>query len=152
MGISAKYDRFEDRMKLLVEIGNNTLRPFWFKRFQWINLIFAIGLLSKTKANITSNSLQKGHPKKDSIKKSLELSPFFVKDVQVKTFKKKSKLIIFPLEASPVFLSIDNDDLRLLNDMLIELAEKAGWDPLAAIDRVNVEQKSRLVIRDIMKR
>jgi hypothetical protein len=154
VGISAKFDQFEDRIKLFVDSGDNTCRPFWFKRFQWINLIFSLALLRQAKPNVIPNLSEKkvSSKNKNSPKKLSELPAFFVKDVRVRLVKNKFKLIISSVEASPVVLTMNNEDLGLLSDMLLDLAEKARWDVAAGLDRINVEQKSHIAIRDIMKK
>lgn len=158
MGISVKFDHFEDRMKLLVDLGDNTYRPLCFRRFQWLNLIFSLRLLAQTNANFISNSSEKkvanknNINKKNIIKKSSELLPLIVKDVRVRIFKNKFKLIISSSEESPIVLTMPNANLELLLDSFLDIAEKVGWDPSAALERINFEQKSRLAIKDIMKK
>jgi hypothetical protein len=61
-------------------------------------------------------------------------------------------IIFIPIEGELVSLKLNSKDLESLNSMLLDLAEKIGWDPFPALKRLKDNQNAKKVISNIMNK
>jgi hypothetical protein len=137
MNIRARYDPREDRMRLELQPEIEESKAFSLNRRQWLNLIRAVG--------VTDFPQHKMPPQPPAAQGGQQGSP--LPDLRVNALKfrqeKHGLRVVFLLEGSPVGVLLPNDGLPEIGEMLFRQAERAGWDPAAALDRLKAEEMAR---------
>jgi len=152
MGINARYSLLEDRIELFLSNKEQKSYALWFNRSLWLYLIFLIQpFIKKHQSDDSINELKK--PKKSSKNiKQEQAASSLVKSIKCKPLKDGMTIIFIPVEGELVSLKLNSKDLESLNSMLLDLAEKIGWDPFPALKRLKDNQNAKKVISNIMNK
>jgi len=161
VSIKSKYNVLEDRIHLILSPSKDEVAfSFWFSRAVWLNLIFAIQpFANKQKKDSQLEEIKKPKspkspksPNKDSTREKVSSASSLVKAIKYKSLKDGMTILFIPLEGEIVSLKLNNKDLQSLNTMLLDLAEKIGWDPFPALKRLKDSQNAKKVISNIMSK
>jgi hypothetical protein len=152
MSISAMYDFQEDRMKLTLKINTDTFQPLWFSRALWLNLIFIIQPYQQKKIKKTLREDKKNSEKKSKPKNDIQLEPQLVKNIKFKSLPEGIKINLITQKNSNIVITLKLEDIDSFNHMLLDLAERGGWDPFPAIKRFKSRQDAAGAIKHIMNK
>lgn len=144
MGIKARYDGREDRMLLVFEADDGSRRALWVTRRQWLNLLSVLGPPKPEEEEVTAAKAPaaRAQPLPDSITsgaQQLDSIRFSRKDEAVQ--------LGFVVGDQPIGLALHGDSLERMKQMVQQQAERAGWDPEAAIVRMRAGAAASTAMR-----
>lgn len=143
MGLQSKYDLQTDRMRLTLQLANGALRAFWVTRRQWLGLLHAVTVLPQS-ASAEAPPLPR--TKKALTAKALIPAPIPVEAIRLRQLAEGVKLV-FAAADKGVAISLQEPGLQQLQQMLLQQAERAGWDVSAALARLNAQGLARAAMR-----
>lgn len=133
--LRAQYDAREDRMRLTLHPADGEPRSFWVSRRQWFELLHALTALPLPDAGEpASRSLVPAGGRKAP---SPEVPPpMTLQDIRLRKSPAGVRLA-FVAEPEGATLALQPDGIRRLILMLQQQADRAGWDPQAALARLH---------------
>ena len=154
MSINTKYNAQEDRMKLNLSLKEDKKYSFWMTRSQWLNLIFLLQpLLKKSKKKLLKEeSIEPKKELKSRGNQENELETQLVKAIKYRVLDEGIALAIVTIQKEVVSIQLKNQDIDAFSTMLLDTAEKVGWEPFAALKRLKVNQNARQAIKSIMNK
>lgn len=139
MSIRARYDPQEDRMRLEIHPEGGGASAFWLTRRQWMNLIRAVGATEFTPRQVP---LQPPGGQGDGE----ETPPQRVRTLRLKR-EEGGVRVVFQLEASRAGVLLPEQGLPEIGEMFFRQAERAGWDPAAALERLQAGEMAQETLR-----
>ena len=153
MGINAKYNSQEDRMKLNLSLKENKKYSFWMTRSQWLNLIFLLQpLLKKTKKKTFKDEGVEPKRKLRNATNEYEPNTQLVKAIKYRVLDEGIAIAIESINKEVVSIQLKNQDIEAFNTMLLDTAEKVGWEPFQALKRLKMNQNAKQAIKSIMNK
>ena len=145
MGIKARYDAKEDRMLLIFEPRDGEARSFWVTRRQWLGLYTGLGPLKAEKPQA------KQPPQKpQALPEALTKGAVLLEGVKLRQ-KEGTYQIAFMAEGKPMGMQVKGETLDQLKQMLDQQAERAGWDTLAAVQRLKAGAAANAAVKKASK-
>jgi len=133
--LQAQYDAREDRMRLTLHPAAAEPRSFWVTRRQWLELLHALAALPLPDAvePASESSVPVGARKA----RALEVPPATpVREIRLRRTPAGARLA-FVAGPEGATLALPPAGVRRLILMLQQQADRAGWDPQAALARLN---------------
>lgn len=133
--LRAQYDAREDRMRLTLHPVDAEPRSFWVTRRQWLELLHALAALPLPGAvePASESSVPAGGRKAPA----LAVPPATpVQDIRLRKTPAGVRLA-FVAEPEGATLALQPEGVRRLILMLQQQADRAGWDPQAALARLD---------------
>ena len=154
MSINTKYNSQEDRMKLNLSLKENKKYSFWMTRSQWLNLIFLLQpLLKKSKKKfLKEESIEPKKELKSPSNHESELETQLVKAIKYRVHDEGIALAIVTTQKEVVSIQLKNQDIEAFSTMLLDTAEKVGWEPFPALKRLKANQNAKQAIKSIMNK
>lgn len=134
MALQAKYDPRQDRMLLTLDVKKqDTGRSFWLTRVQWLGLMVQLAAVSEKPVD-DGGAL----PPRKSAPQPLPPQPNAVMAEGLK-LRREGEGVRVAIGTGPdaVGLMLQGESLANFRRMLVTQAERAGWDPRAALERIN---------------
>lgn len=144
MGLQARYDPKQDRMLLVMNFGEGEQRVFWFTRRLWHALLHEIAELKL--AGVEDAALP---PPTSKHRPALPRQPEAVEVESVRLRKLANggiRLFFAAVGQEDVTLTLQVSGVMKFQRMLEQQAERAGWDPRAAMERLNAGMLARRVV------
>jgi len=145
MGIKARYDGKQDRMLLIIEPKEGDRRVLWMTRRQWVGLYGGLGPLKPEKPEA-----KQPPPKPQPLPESLTAGAELLDTVKLRR-KDDVVQIGFIANDKPVGMQVKGDSLEQLKRLLQQQAERAGWDPQAAVVRLRAAAQANAVVKKAAK-
>jgi hypothetical protein len=144
MAIHSRYDAREDRMLLSVETGpEKTLRQIWMTRRQWTGLLHQMVAMKFAPLDDPKPPQNQGEPKAKPRAHALPPQPE-AKSVQTLKLRKEAdgtaKVMFGFDDKDGVGITLKQTGIVDLQRMLEQQAERAGWDPRAALERLDAAE------------
>lgn len=143
MGLQAKYDPQTDRMRLTLHPAASAPRAFWVTRRQWLGLLQAVTVLPQSGS---AEAPPLPRTKKALTAEALIPAPIPVEAIRLRQLAEGVKLV-FVAGAKGMAISLQDPGLQQLKQMLLQQAERAGWDVAAALARLNAQGLARAAMR-----
>jgi hypothetical protein len=141
-------------MKLNLSLRENKKYSFWMTRSQWLNLIFLLQpLLKKSKKKLPKEeSIEPKKELKSASNNENELETQLVKAIKYRVLDEGVALAIVTTQKEVVSIQLKNQDIEAFSTMLLDTAEKVGWEPFPALKRLKVNQNAKQAIKSIMNK
>lgn len=142
MSLKVRYDLISDRMRLLVQAPEATPYAFWVTRPQWMVLMRRLQTLSQHHPKWTEPQAltPPRRPRKDQQPETVEAVP--LDDFRVRPEGDGFQLLLVTGQKA-LAIPFRAAGLQRLLDMLAQQAERAGWDPQAALERLQAYALAR---------
>lgn len=152
MSLKARYEPDVDRMRLVLQPPEGDPKAFWAMRKQWLSLLYRLRLAAQ-QLNVELASPEpvkppRGRPPKDPATDALEAQ--LLDGFRLRTEGDTLRLMLVADKKAQGF-SIKAPGLRRLEEMVWSQAERAGWDPQAALQRLQAEATTRTALRKVSK-
>lgn len=147
MSIKLKYDPNADRMRLVIQPEGQDVRFFWLRRNQCLALLARLtdvlpqlGVAAKP---IEPLKAPPPRPKKDPAID--DAAPESLSAIRVRQEGEQVR-VMFVHPDQGIGLTLKAPGLQRLQEMLATQAERAGWDPVAGIERLKAMAQARAAI------
>lgn len=144
MALQSKYDPRQDRMLLTVNLKKDEAsRTFWLTRLQWLMLMHQVSAVSARPVD-DGGAL----PPRKSPPQALPPQPEAVLLDSLK-LGREGDTVKVRLGASEdaITLALKEQQLANFQRMLVTQAERAGWDPRAAMERLAAARAARVAMK-----
>jgi len=123
-------------------------------RSQWLNLIFLLQpLLKKSKKKLLNEEgIEPKKELKSPSNNENELETQLVKAIKYRVLDEGVALVIVTTQKEVVSIQLKNHDIEAFSTMLLDTAEKVGWEPFPALKRLKVNQNAKQAIKSIMNK
>ncbi len=149
MDLQAQYDPQEDRIRLTLYPADAVPRAFWVSRRQWLDLLHMLLALPQAEGGKTpAPPRAKGAPALADVPLPKAVA---VQAIRLRRLARGMKLV-FVAGAEAVALTLQDEGLRRLRQMLQQQAERAGWDTGAALVRLNAQDMARAAVSKARQR
>lgn len=137
MGLRAKYDPGEDRMRLALEPGEGPPLAFWVTRRQWLGLLHTLAGLpvpENTEAEEAGVTVPSSRQHRLSLAEATV--PTVLQAIRLRRQAGGIKLALITAGQS-VAVDLPHAGIVQLQAMLRQQAERAGWDVDAGLARLS---------------
>ena len=149
MAIKSRYDVAADRMRLELQAAEGASQAYWFSRRQWLALLWRLravvqelGLLPT--APVPAKGLR---PRPPQPIEAGAAEPVMVDGIRLKVEGEGAQLILV-IGKQGRGIKLPAAGVKKFEEMVLMQAERAGWDPQAALQRL----KATMVARSAMNR
>lgn len=153
MALQARYEPREDRMRLTLQPAQGEPRVFWVTRRQWLDWLRSL-LLAAEAAGAAATPEQAGaEPPKPSRPRlaDADIEPQSLSAIRVRRAGESVQMaFVVHGEGAPaqaVKLTVPPDGMLRLRDLLLQQAERAGWDVGAALARLDASALAGAAVR-----
>jgi len=137
MTLKARYDPKEDRMRLELHPAADPIQVFWVTRAQWLALLQRLRAVTR-QMGVESQAAQaveqlRRRPPRDPMVDALP--PARLDGIRLRAQGDGVGLILIAGDKTCA-VELKASGLRQLEEMIAVQAERAGWDPQAALERL----------------
>lgn len=147
MSIKLKYDPDADRMRLVIQPQGQAMRFFWLRRNQCLALLArlrdVLHQLGVDAKPIEPLKAPPARPKKDPAID--EAAPELLAGIRVR-LEGESVQLLFVHADNGIGVTLKAPGVQRLQEMVATQAERAGWDPVAGIQRLKAMAQARAAI------
>jgi len=155
MSLQARYDPQADRMRLTLQSAEGSLQAFWVTRRQWLGWLRALLLLPQPRDAESARS-ERAPPKPPKPRRqrgaaddSVEPQPLTA--IRLRRAGERVQ-VVFAVQgeraaARAATLTLPPEGVEQMRDLLQQQAEQAGWDPGAALTRLNASAMTGAALR-----
>jgi hypothetical protein len=148
MGLKARYEPDVDRMRLVYHPEGSEPKVYWVMRRQWLGLLFQLRLAARKMevALIPPVPIKtpRSRPQKDQVTE--ELVATVLDGFRVRVEGDICRLVLIDDKKGHSF-GMKAPGLLRLEEMVALQAERAGWDPAAALQRLQASVSARAAMR-----
>jgi hypothetical protein len=144
MGIKARYDFKEDRMLLILEpkdAKEAERRVYWLTRRQWVGLYAGLGPVKPEKPEAKQPPV-----KPQPLPESLTAGAQLLDGVKLRR-KDDTVQIGFVSGEKTSGMQVSGESLEQLKRMMQQQADRAGWDPNAAVVRLRAAAQANAAVK-----
>ncbi len=151
MSLHARYDLKEDRMLLTVQPHPSAPVAIWVTRRQWLNLMHALPKFAPALAG--GSAAADAAPPPHSRRKRAPAGaaePVLLSALRLAAQPAGVRLI-FVIGEQAVSMDFTAEGVAQLQAMLTQQAERAGWDAVAALERLDAASLADAVMKNARK-
>jgi hypothetical protein len=151
MSLQARYDPQSDRMRLMLQPAQGAPRVFWVTRRQWLGWLHALLRLppSREAAGATSEGAPP-KPRRPRAAADQGIEPQALSAIRLRRAGERVQ-VVFAIEgeaaAQGTTMMLPPEGVARMRDLLQQQAERAGWDPGAALARLNATAMAGAALR-----
>ena len=145
MSLKLAYDYAADRMRLTVQLEGQDNRTFWLNRHHCLELLATIAVVSKS-MDITLKPIAPLKTIPPRPKKEFgpdDPAPESLLAIRLRKDGEWLKILFLQSKENGISLSLKPDAVTKIHHMLATQATRAGWDPIAGLNRLNAIAKAR---------
>ena len=145
--MKVKYDAKADRMRLAVGRENLPDSVFWLKRNQCLALLVRLcELAAQLGVEAVASEMLNSPPRSPQRSTSIDdVAPEHLDAIRVRLDGDRLRLALVHAQQG-VTLNLTSSATQRLQEMLLTQAERAGWDPVAGIERLKAMAEARAAI------
>ena len=145
MALKIVYDANADRMRLTLKPDGQDNKLFWLNRAQCLSLLARLAVASKS-MDITLKAIKPlstvpPRPKKDFGPD--DPVPETLMDIRLRRDGEWLKVVFLQSKGQGIGLSLKPEGVTKIHHLLATEATKAGWDPIAGLNRLKAIAKAR---------
>ncbi|MBI5275324.1 MAG: hypothetical protein HY854_02605 [Burkholderiales bacterium] len=146
MGLQARYDPKQDRMLLALQYGEGERRVFWLTRRLWLGLMHELVAM---KIVPTDDKAAAPPPAKKPQPLPPQPDARDVRTVRIRKLPDNGLRVAFAAEGEEqdVTLTLQREGVGNFMRLVEQQAERAGWDPRAAVERLKAGDVAKGVVR-----
>lgn len=149
MALKARYDPKADRMRLMLHPADHPPLLFWVTRRQWLGLLRRLRVVAQ-QLGVELSAPKPVQAPRHRLPKNPEvesLAPASIDKIGLRVEGRGARLHLLA-GGCATGLSLNPATLRELEELVALQAERAGWDPRAAMQRLEANE----VVRDALNR
>jgi len=151
MALQAKYDPQADRMRLTLQPAEGAPRVFWVTRRQWLGWLHAMQRLPPAgDAGGATRTSSAPRPPRQRAAADDGIEPQALSAIRLRGAGERLQ-VVFAVEgevpAREASLTLPPEGVARMRDLLQQQAERAGWDPSAALARLDAGAVASAALR-----
>jgi hypothetical protein len=148
MGLRAKYDLDEDRMRLTLQWGEGAEQHFWVTRRLWLGLLFALNNLPpEALTDLPTGSKTSDATSQKQAVKPVSVEAMLLKNIQLRRIKTGTKLVFLTINQGGLSLDLSPKTIAELKTLLERHAASAAWDVEAFQARMSSAQMAKAAVQ-----
>lgn len=154
MSIKAKYNPVDDRMELLIDLDGEEPVLLVFTRPLWLRVLRRLRTALQSSDVNCVDDLNKAPNKRNQNKQDFSVfSPVTVSGFRLINGKEKGWSLFFLSPERKLRLALSPSGLKQCEELLFLQAERGGWDPLAALNRLRADELAKdALLKAVTKR